>query len=299
MTRWAATLVLVAGLALALAPGSRAANPQVAGLQVALRAHGLYLGPVDGVSGPMTRAAVRAFQRKAGLRVDGLAGPVTRRALGPLGTPLLGRRTLVPGAFGLDVSVLQFILTQRGLYRGALDGYLGTRTLGALRAYQRRTGLVADGVVGPATLRALAVRGNVPVAVRQVRSTTNVPALIDRWAARYGVDRRLARALAWMESGYQTNLTSKAGAWGVMQILPSTWDYVETVLIGRKVPRTVEGNIRAGIRFLRHLLWAFGGNERKALAAWYQGERAVREHGVYKVSEPFVANVLALRSRGV
>ena len=48
---------------------------------------------------------------------------------------------------------------------------------------------------------------------------------------------------------------------------------------------------------LRHLLQVFHGNESLALAGWYQGERAVNEHGVYNVSKPFVANVLALKLR--
>jgi len=78
---------------------------------------------------------------------------------------------------------------------------------------------------------------------------------LDAWSARLGVSPSLVRALAWMESGYQTDLTSSVGAWGVMQILPGTWSYVETSLIGRKVPRTASGNIRVGgrledIRFL-------------------------------------------------
>ena len=34
-----------------------------------------------------------------------------------------------------------------------------------------------------------------------------------------------------------------------------------------------------------------------ALAGWYQGERAVKASGLYKVTKPFVANVLALRGR--
>ncbi len=41
----------------------------------------------------------------------------------------------------------------------------------------------------------------------------------------------------------------------------------------------------------------FNGNERLALAGWYQGELAVRNYGLYKVTKPFVANVLALRTR--
>jgi soluble lytic murein transglycosylase-like protein len=100
-----------------------------------------------------------------------------------------------------------------------------------------------------------------------------------------------------MESGFQTRIVSTAGARGVLQTLPSTREYVETVLAGRPLPRTVDGDIEVGVLYLRHLLQVFHGNASLALAGWYQGERAVREHGVYNVSKPFVANVLALQSR--
>jgi hypothetical protein len=84
---------------------------------------------------------------------------------------------------------------------------------------------------------------------------------------------------------------------GVLQTLPTTREYVETVLNGKAIPHTVNGDVEVGVLYLKHLLAAFGGDESKALAGWYQGERAVREHGVYEVSKPFVANVLALRAR--
>jgi soluble lytic murein transglycosylase-like protein len=100
-----------------------------------------------------------------------------------------------------------------------------------------------------------------------------------------------------MESGYQPDVVSDAGAWGVLQIIPSAWEYVELVLLGEEVPRTVEGNVRVGLALLRQLLQDFGGDERLALAAWYQGARAVRERGVYAETKMFVADVLALRPR--
>jgi peptidoglycan hydrolase-like protein with peptidoglycan-binding domain len=99
---------------LTLAATANAGNPQIAGLQVALRAYGLYNGPVDAIAGPKTVRATKAFQRRAGLVADGRAGPATRRALGPLGAPVFGRRTLRRGLFGWDVSVLQFMLARRG-----------------------------------------------------------------------------------------------------------------------------------------------------------------------------------------
>jgi soluble lytic murein transglycosylase-like protein len=132
-------------------------------------------------------------------------------------------------------------------------------------------------------------------AVELSRST--VRAHIDKWAAHFGISVNLARALAWQESGFQTNVTSSTGAWGPMQIMPATWSFVETVLLGRTVPRTGEGGIEVGMTLLNHLLKRFGGDQRLALAAWYQGEKAVREHGVYAESKVFVANVLALAGR--
>ena len=129
-------------------------------------------------------------------------------------------------------------------------------------------------------------------------SHASVRGLIDRWAAHYGVDARLARALGWMESGFQQHVVSDVGARGVMQLLPSTMDFVQDVLLGRRVAAdTADGNVQLGVRLLKHLLERFGGDERLALAAWYQGEQAVRERGVFKVSEDFVKVVLALKGR--
>src|SRR5436305_2122087 len=152
--------------ALAAAPAVQAAaNPQVAGLQVALRAHGLYLAQIDGIAGPRTAAAVEAFEHTHGLPL-GPANARFRAALGPLGRPLFGTRVLKRGDFGWDVSVLQFLLTRRGVYSGALDGYMGPETAVALRRYQRAMHLAADAVVGPRTLSAIVRRDSVPVRVK-------------------------------------------------------------------------------------------------------------------------------------
>ena len=75
---------------LAVAAPASGLNPQHAGMQVALRAQGLYLGPIDAIVGPRTLAAVRTFQKSHDLHVTGIADGSTRRALGPLGKPLFG-----------------------------------------------------------------------------------------------------------------------------------------------------------------------------------------------------------------
>ena len=109
---------------------------------------------------------------------------------------------------------------------------------------------------------------------------------------------RFARAVAWMESGFQPHVVSAAGALGVMQVTPATWDFVETVLLrGTDVPNTTEGNIRVGVLFLRHLLREFGGDERLALAAYYQGAKAVRDHGLFKVTVTYVEAIRSLKGR--
>jgi soluble lytic murein transglycosylase-like protein len=136
-----------------------------------------------------------------------------------------------------------------------------------------------------------------PAAATAASDTLAIRASLDRWSAHYGVDARLVRAVAWMESGYQQRVISSVGAQGVMQLLPTTWKYVEDVLIGHPVDHTADGNVRVGVAYLRHLLKSFSGDERLALAGWYQGESAVRKHGPYKVTKPFVEDVLALRGR--
>jgi hypothetical protein len=321
-----------------------AGSARVAALQVGLRAHGFDPGPVDGVSGPRTTSALVAFQRRKGLAPDGRLGPATRRALGRRGRPLLGARELSVGALGWDVAVLEFRLRRHGMRGAALDGRFTRTTARALGRYQRRHGLVPDGVAGEQTFHALARRG--PVQVHVVRpgesffsiaarysvspwelarengievtgvivpgqrfvlpahsrrvhgsgsaSRESVRAEIDYWARQYGVDPKLARALAWMESGFQQDVVSSVGAVGVMQLLPETWEFVDTVLLGFRTPRDYRGNVRAGVRYLRWQLDQFGGDVRLALAGWYQGARAVRERGLYRETRQFVRVVRAL-----
>lgn len=119
---------------------------------------------------------------------------------------------------------------------------------------------------------------------------------LDRWATHYDVDPRLARAVAWMESGYNTGAVSSVGAWGVMQVMPATWRFTER-LIGHRVAGTPDGNVRIGVAYLHHLLNVFGGDQRLALAAYYQGPGGVRRSGMLRVTKRYVADVLALEAR--
>jgi hypothetical protein len=287
-------VLAAAATAALLGPASAAAavvNYQVAGLQVALYRHGHYTGPIDGVQGPMTKQAIVAFQRKAGLEADGVAGKRTRAALGKLGLPLFGKRMLRRGMVGHDVSVLQFLLAKRGLPPKRLNSNFGPATEELVRAFQRKAGLDADGIVGPATQAALVGKK------KRRAARTTVKASIAHWAAHYGVNPRLVRALAWQESGFQQHVRSSVGAAGVMQVTPETWKFVERFVIGRRVTRTRDGNVRVGVAYLDHLLEQFKGDTRRAVGAYYQGPAAVQRHGLFAETKRFVANVLALRGR--
>ncbi len=131
-------------------------NPEIAALQVGLRAQGFYAGTVDGVLDGDTQAALRRFQRRAGLAADGVPGPGTRRAFGRYGRHApLGRRPLAFGARGWDVAALQFSLAWHGFPSATFDGHLGSHTDTALRRFQAWAGLEPDGLAGATTVAAL------------------------------------------------------------------------------------------------------------------------------------------------
>jgi soluble lytic murein transglycosylase-like protein len=414
-------IVVAATAALALSgPAVAAQSAKVAALQVALRSKGLYAGPIDGLSGPLTRAGVIELQKRHGIRATGKVGHATRCQLGKLGQPLLGQRLLSRGRVGWDVTSLEFRLRGFGLSARRIDGRFDAATARALRRYQRSRGLTADGIAGVLTFRALA--GQKPAARRRtaprvavvhtvqagegfiviarrykIRATrlatanglqltsvltpgqrlrvpgrtvasakpklratrtiaartrhtvspgesffsiaqryhvspwrlarenrlslmativpgqrlvlprgahlgssggpvdrSTVSAAIDRWSRAYGVDPKLARALAWMESGFQQDVVSSAGAIGVMQLLPETWEFVDSVLLGEATPRTYDGNVRAGVRYLRWQLDEFDGDVKLALAGYYQGARAVRERGLFEDTKQYVSVILQL-----
>ena len=349
-------VTLLAALVLAHAGPAAAADPQVAGLQVALASQRFYAGAIDGVAGAATTSAVRSLQRQAGLPVTSEAGPATREALGTLGRPLFGTRPIKPGMVGLDVSVLQFLLAIHGHDVGTLDGRFGRRTLQALVAFQKRAHLVADGVAGPLTQGALCptagcttvrmprarahylVRAGDTLSEIAGRERTTVAALaaanridpdgilavgarlslpgvrleaawphedvsravvrrtVTRVAARVRLDPRLARAVAWVESGYQANVRSSTGDWGPMQVSAPAWDFTE-VIAGGAVPHTATGNIRVGVLYLHRLLVEFDGDERLAVAAYHQGATSVRRFGLLPETELYVRAVQAIAER--
>jgi peptidoglycan hydrolase-like protein with peptidoglycan-binding domain len=119
-------------------------------LQHLLQAHNATIA-VDGIFGPKTDAAVRAFQSSKGLAVDGIVGPQTWSAL------IIQVRQ---GSQGEAVRGVQEEFQFRNLSgdpsKGLkVDGIFGPKTDAAVRGFQSAVGLAADGIVGPLTWRAL------------------------------------------------------------------------------------------------------------------------------------------------
>jgi N-acetylmuramoyl-L-alanine amidase len=117
-------------------------------------------------------------------------------------------------------------------------------------------------------------------------------------ASRNGVPASLASAIAWQESGFNNAMVSSANARGVMQVMPGTWDWVQSNLARRHLdPSSAIDNVGAGVLYLGHLLRETGGDPSLAAAGYYQGIGSVRQIGMLPETRRYVANVMALRSR--
>jgi peptidoglycan hydrolase-like protein with peptidoglycan-binding domain len=175
------------------APAARSSKPVVYGrvtygdLRDAQRMLGV---AVDGVLGPQTGAAIRAFQASHGLTVDGNVGPATWTAL--KNAEHAAERAATEGSHGAtpattgtvrEASVLQtntsdtadVIALQQALGITA-DGDFGAATTSAVEAFQTAHGLTADGVVGPATREALGLGAGPTLQQTDVSGGTTGPA---------------------------------------------------------------------------------------------------------------------------
>jgi soluble lytic murein transglycosylase-like protein len=98
--------------------------------------------------------------------------------------------------------------------------------------------------------------------------------LIENASKTYGVDSALVHAVITAESGYNPAALSKAGARGLMQLMPDT-----AARYGVRNIHDPAENINGGVRYLRDLITMFNGNLELAVAAYNAGENAVIRHG--------------------
>ena len=125
-------------------------------LQTKLKKLGFYNASIDGDYGDTTVAAVKAFQKKYNLTADGVAGSETLKKLDSAYKNADSDKddgSLRKGATGTAVKTLQTNLKKLGFYTAYVDGSFGSTTESAVKAFQKKYGLTADGVAGSATLK--------------------------------------------------------------------------------------------------------------------------------------------------
>jgi soluble lytic murein transglycosylase-like protein len=118
----------------------------------------------------------------------------------------------------------------------------------------------------------------------------NLSTLIEAAARKYKVDPKLVAAVAEVESNGNQNAVSSAGAIGVMQLMPDT-----AASLGVD-PYNKQQNVEGGAKYLRQMLDTFGGDTKKAVAAYNAGPGAVKDYGgvpPYKETQNYVKSILA------
>jgi LysM repeat protein len=120
-------------------------------------------------------------------------------------------------------------------------------------------------------------------------------ALLSDTAALVGVDPRLTRAVAWVESGWRQDLVSATGAVGIMQIERVSAEWVSKHVAGRRLEISLAAdNVLAGSLLIKHLLDTSGGEVAAALAAYYQGQESVAARGLYEDTTRYQGEVASL-----
>ena len=154
---------------------------EVKKVQQRLKELGYYKSSCDGDYGSVTVTAVKAFQKKNGLNADGVCGASTLKklnsssAIASNGKTLSAAEeekkeetkvdtdaTLKQGAKGIEVKKVQQRLKELGYYTYGIDSDYGYRTVAAVKAFQKKNGLNADGVCGESTLKKLNSSSAIP-----------------------------------------------------------------------------------------------------------------------------------------
>ncbi len=128
-------------------------------------------------------------------------------------------------------------------------------------------------------------------AEKTVSGTANtLDSIFKKAASTYGISEKILKAVAKTESDFQVTAVSKAGAMGIMQLMPAT-----AKELGVSDPFNPEQNIMGGAKLLASNLKEFGGDLKLALAAYNAGSGAVRKYdGIppYEETQNYVKKIM-------
>lgn len=195
-------------------------------LQTRLKELGYYEGDPTGVCDENTVAAIKLFEGKHGLVADGEMSAADQQVLygatameasvvvTPSPTPTVKppTKTLRPGDKDEEVKLLQQRLKDLGYYTGNITGVYNDATTEAVKAFQKKSSLEEDGVLGPITRTVLygvnaiyAVPTAIPVSTPAPTTTPLTPenVIVIRAGSMGEVVRRLQARL--QELGYYTS----------------------------------------------------------------------------------------------
>ena len=138
---------------------------EVKKLQNRLKELGYYNTAVDGEYGSGTVTAVKAFQKKNGLTQTGTADATTQAKVYSSSAIAADDKTddddiatdgtLKQGSSGSEVKKVQQRLKELGYYSSVCDGDYGSKTVTAVKAFQKKNGLTQNGICDAATLKKL------------------------------------------------------------------------------------------------------------------------------------------------
>ena len=121
--------------------------------------------------------------------------------------------------------------------------------------------------------------------------SSDLDEIIDTFASKYDIDSDFIKAIIKKESNFNTNATSKKGAMGLMQLMPST-----AKSLGVINAYNPWENIEGGVKHLSGLLKTYNGDKKLALAAYNAGGGAVKKYGgipPYKETQNYVKSIMA------
>ncbi len=111
-------------------------------------------------------------------------------------------------------------------------------------------------------------------------TTQEIYSTVNKYCDEYGVDPKLVLALIKVESDFQPNVTSSAGAMGLMQLMPSVCKQFN---VGNAY--NIDDNIKGGVQLLKYQLDSYGGDVEMALMAYGAGSGTVQYRGVKSAAD--------------